>query len=51
MHWIFQRQGIPPDEIYAKPPGARAFMYASALIVMEDEAKAARKAKAKKGAK
>jgi hypothetical protein len=50
VHWIFQRQGIPPDEIYNKPPGTRAFMYASAMIVMEEEDKAAKKAK-RKGAK
>jgi hypothetical protein len=29
LHHIFQKQGIPPDEVMAKPPGVRAFMFAS----------------------
>ena len=37
LHHIFQRQGIPPDEFYAKPYKVRAFMLASMLVQLEAE--------------
>ena len=37
MHHIFQRQGIPPDEFYAKPRKVRAFMLASMMVQLEAE--------------
>jgi len=37
LHHIFQRQGIPPDEFYAKPYKVRAFMLASMLLQLEAE--------------
>ena len=37
MHHIFQRQGIPPDEFYAKPYKVRAFMLASMMVQLEAE--------------
>ena len=37
LHHIFQRQGIPPDEFYAKPHKVRAFMLASMMVQLEDE--------------
>ncbi|MFS1513916.1 hypothetical protein VQL36_15935 [Chengkuizengella sp. SCS-71B] len=36
---IFQRLGIPPDEVYDKPIGARRFMFASMLLQLEEEEK------------
>lgn len=37
LHHIFQRQGIPPDEVMSKPLGVRAFMFASTLLRVEEE--------------
>jgi uncharacterized protein YbaP (TraB family) len=37
LHHIFQRMGIPPDEVMAKPPGVRAFMLASMRVQLEEE--------------
>lgn len=37
LHHIFQRQGIPPDEFYAKPYKVRKFMLASMMVQLEDE--------------
>ena len=37
MHQIFQRQGIPPDEVMEKPRGVRAIMFASTIIRLEEE--------------
>ena len=37
LHHIFQRQGIPPDEFYAKPHKVRAFMLASMMAQLEAE--------------
>ncbi len=37
LHHIFQRQGIPPDEFYAKPYKVRAFMLASMMVQLEVE--------------
>ena len=37
LHHIFQRMGIPPDEVMAKPPGVRAFMLASMRVHLEEE--------------
>lgn len=37
LHQIFQRQGIPPDEVMAKPPGVRAFMFASTFLRVQEE--------------
>lgn len=42
MHQIFQRLGITPDEVYAKPAGVRAFMFASMRVRLEDDAKGGR---------
>lgn len=39
MHHIFQRLGIPPDEVMKKPRGVRAFMFASMLVQLEAEKK------------
>jgi len=30
--------GIPPDEVMAKAPGVRAFMFASMRVQLEEEA-------------
>ena len=40
MHHIFQRQGIPPDEFYAKPYKVRAFMLVSMRVQLEAELEA-----------
>lgn len=48
MHHIFQRLGIPPDEVMKKPRGVRAFMFASMLVQLEAEKKAFEKAARKK---
>jgi len=37
LHHIFQRMGIPPDEVMAKPPGVRAFMLTSMRVQLEEE--------------
>lgn len=37
LHHIFQRMGIPPDEVWAKPPGVRAFMLESMRIQLKAE--------------
>jgi uncharacterized protein YbaP (TraB family) len=37
LHHIFQRMGIPPDEVMTKPPGVRAFMLASMRVQLEEE--------------
>lgn len=42
LHVIFQRHGLPPDEVYNKPIGAQQFMYASMLLQLEEEQKTAR---------
>jgi hypothetical protein len=39
LHEIFQRHGIPPDEVYNKPFRVRKFMYASMELVLEAEEK------------
>jgi hypothetical protein len=44
LHVIFQRLGVPPHEVYNAPPGAKAFMYASILLELENEEKARQKA-------
>jgi hypothetical protein len=43
LHEIFQRHGIPPDEVYQKEWRYRKFMYASMLIVLEEEEKERKK--------
>jgi len=40
LHQIFQRQGIPPDEVMRKPSGVRAFMFASMIVRLENDKKA-----------
>jgi len=35
LHHIFQKTGLTPDEVMAKPPGVRAFMFASTRIQVE----------------
>ncbi len=37
LHHIFQRQGIPPDEFYAKSYKVRAFILASMAVQLEVE--------------
>lgn len=37
LHRIWQEHHIPPDEIYSKPFGVQAFIYASELIVIDYE--------------
>ena len=39
LHYIFQRQGIPPDEFFAKPYGVQLFMLASKKVELEEEEK------------
>jgi len=39
LHHIFQRLGIPPDEVMKKTRGVRAFMFASMLVQLEAEKK------------
>ncbi|WP_262384567.1 hypothetical protein [Paenibacillus terrae] len=43
LHEIFQRHGIPPDEVYAKERRHRFFMYASMMVQLDIEAKARQK--------
>lgn len=43
LHRIFQAHHIPPDEVYAKQKRFRDFMYASELLVMEQEEEARKK--------
>ncbi|WP_339273712.1 hypothetical protein MKY59_21310 [Paenibacillus sp. FSL W8-0426] len=44
LHIVYQRHHIPPDEVYGKTGSQRAMMYASDLIVLEDEERERRKA-------
>jgi hypothetical protein len=37
---MFQRTGRTPDEVMAKPPGVRAFLFASMRITLEAEEEA-----------
>ena len=37
LHHIFQRMGLTPDEIMSKPPGVRAFLFASMRVQLESE--------------
>lgn len=39
LHQIFQRTGITPDEVYNKTPGVRAFLFASMMVRLEDDAR------------
>lgn len=39
LHWIFQRQGIRPDEVMALPVGVRAFLFASTEVWIEENIK------------
>ncbi|GIP55245.1 hypothetical protein J42TS3_42800 [Paenibacillus vini] len=39
MHAIFQRHHIPPDEVYAKDRRHQMFMFASMMLVFEEEEK------------
>lgn len=39
LHQIFQRTGKTPDEIYAMPPGVRAFIFASMKVRLESDEK------------
>ena len=39
LHWIFQRQGIRPDEVMALPSGVRAFLFASTEVWIEENIK------------
>lgn len=39
LHEIFMRTGRTPDEIMSKPPGIRAFCFASIRVQLEKEAK------------
>ena len=51
LHLIFQRHHIPPDEVYAKPFRHRMFMYASMLLEIEPELKAAERARKEQAAR
>lgn len=35
LHHIFQKTGMTPDEFYQKPPGVRAFLFASMEVTLE----------------
>ena len=48
LHRIWQRLGVAPDEIYAKEYGVQAFIYASEIIVIEEEQRAAKEAERKR---
>jgi hypothetical protein len=41
LHLIWHRTGDAPEEVWALPPGARAFRFASMLTVLEEEAERA----------
>lgn len=43
LHIIFQEHGLYPDEVYKKPKKVKQFMYASTMLKLEDEKKAAGK--------
>ena len=35
LHHIFQKTGMTSDEVHQKPPGVRAFMFASMQVTLE----------------
>lgn len=35
LHYLLQKHGIMPDEVYAKPRGVKNFIYASNLIQID----------------
>jgi len=37
LHHIFQRTGLTPDDVMSKPPGVRAFLFASMRVQLESE--------------
>lgn len=43
LHFLLQDKGLMPDEIYKKPRGVKNFIYASTLLRLEEEEKAAKK--------
>jgi hypothetical protein len=43
LHYLLQEKSLMPDEIYAKPRGVKNFIYASTLLQIEMEEKAAKK--------
>ncbi|MFD2671034.1 hypothetical protein [Marinicrinis sediminis] len=45
LHVIFQRQGISPDEVYAKPVGVQQYMFASTILALEEEERERKKLK------
>lgn len=45
IHRIFQRHGIASDEFYAKEERHKTFMYASELIVIDEEIEVEKKRK------
>lgn len=49
MHRIYQRHHIPPDEFYKKDFRHKMFMYASEMLVMEEEEKQEKEASKKAG--
>lgn len=51
LHVLFQRHHIPPHTVFSLPHKFKLFMYASMMLVLEDEKKESDKAKRKKGRK
>ncbi|WP_232696179.1 hypothetical protein [Brevibacillus daliensis] len=49
LHRLFQLHHIPPDEVYAKDPRHRLFLYASELLVIEEEREQEKARKSRKG--
>lgn len=43
LHILLQERSIMPDEVYSKPRGVKNFIYASTLLRIEADEKAAKK--------
>lgn len=51
LHVVYQRHNIPPDEVYAKESRHRAVMYASDMLVLEEEARERTRAERQRGSR
>lgn len=49
LHRIFQKHHIPPDEFYAKEARFKTFMYASEMIILDEEEAERKRVKRKGG--
>lgn len=49
LHVVYQRHNIPPDVVYAKESRHRAMMYASDMLVLEEEARERKQVERQRG--